>query len=41
MIALHKKTKSSVIATKKVERKTVQRWGILGFKNKTKKFFFN
>ena len=39
MIALHKKTKSSVIATKKVERKTVQRWGILGFKNKTKNSF--
>ena len=39
MIALHKKTKSSVIATKRVERKTVSRWGILGFKNKTKNSF--
>ena len=39
MIALHKRTKGSVIATKKVERKTVSRWGILGFKNKTKNSF--
>ena len=39
MIALHKKTKGSVIATKRVERKTVTRWGILGFKNKTKNSF--
>ncbi len=39
MISLHKKTKGSVIATKKVERKTVSRWGILGFKNKTKNSF--
>ena len=39
MIALHKKTKGSVIATKRVERKTVQRWGILGFKNRTKNSF--
>ena len=39
MISLHKKTKSSVIATRKVERKTVSRWGILGFKNKTKHSF--
>ena len=39
MIALHKRTKSSVIATKSVERKTVSRWGILGFKNKTKNSF--
>ena len=30
MIALHKKTKGSVIATRKVE-KTVSRWGILRF----------
>ena len=28
MIALHKKTKGSVIASKKVEKKTVSRWGI-------------
>ena len=39
MIALHKRTKGSVIATKRVERKTVSRWGILGFKNKTKNSF--
>ena len=39
MIALHKKTKGSIIATKKVERKTVSRWGILGFKNKSKNSF--
>ncbi len=39
MIALHKRTKGSVIATKKVQKKTVSRWGILGFKNKTKNSF--
>ena len=39
MISLHKKTKGSVIATKKVKRKTVSRWGILGFKNKKKNSF--
>ena len=39
MITLHKRTKGSVIATKKVERKTVSRWGILGFKNKSKNSF--
>jgi len=39
MIALHKRTKCSVIATKKVERKTVSRWGILGFNNKKKNSF--
>ena len=32
MIALHKKTNASVIATKKVKKKTVSRWGILGLK---------
>ena len=41
MITLHKRTKGSVIATKKVERKTVSRWGIFGFKKQNKKFFFN
>ena len=41
MISLHKKTKGSVIATRKVERRTVSRWGILGFKSKTKNSFFN
>ena len=39
MIALHKKTNGSVIATRRVEKKTVSRWGILGFKNKTKNSF--
>ena len=39
MIALHKKTKGSVIATRKVEKKSVSRWGILGFKNKNINFF--
>ena len=39
MISLHNKTKGSVIATRKVERKTVSRWGILGFKNKSKNSF--
>ena len=39
MIALHKKTKGSVIASKKVKKKTVSRWGILGFKKKSKNFF--
>ncbi len=39
MIALHKKTKGSVIATKKVEKNSVYRWGILGFKKKTKNSF--
>ena len=39
MISLHNKTKGSVIATRKVERKTVSRWGILGFKNKAKNSF--
>ena len=28
-----------MIATKKVERKTVSRWGILGFKNRSKNSF--
>ena len=36
MIKLHKKTNGSIIATKKVERKTVSRWGILSIKNKKK-----
>ena len=39
MIALHKRTGSSVIATKRVERKTVSRWGFLGFKNRSKNSF--
>ena len=39
MITLHKKTKGSVIATKRVDKKTVSRWGILGFKNRSKNYF--
>ena len=39
MIRLHKKTYGSIIATKKVERKTVSRWGILSIKNKKKRYF--
>ena len=39
MIQLHKKTNGSVIATKKVERKTVSRWGILSIKNKKRDIF--
>ena len=39
MINLFKKTKSSIIATKKIETKTVSRWGILSVKNKKKNYF--
>ena len=39
MIQLHKKTNGSIIATKRVERKTVARWGILSIRNKKKKYF--
>ena len=39
MIRLHKKTNGSIIATKRVERKTVSRWGILSIKNKGKRHF--
>ncbi len=39
MIKLHKKKKSSVIATMKVSKKTVSRWGILSVKNKKKNYF--
>ena len=39
MIKLHKKTRGSVIASKRVERKTVSRWGILSIKNKKKDHF--
>ena len=39
MIRLHKKTNGSIIATKRVERKTVSRWGILSVKNKKKGIF--
>ena len=39
MIELHKKKKSSVIATMKVNKKTVSRGGILSVKNKKKNYF--
>ena len=39
MISLHKKTKSSIIATKTVEKKTIPRWGILSIKEKKKNYF--
>ena len=39
MMKLHKKTKGAVIATKRVPKKTVSRWGILSFKKKNKNFF--
>ena len=39
MINLYKKFKSSVIATKKVKKETVSRWGILSIKNKKKDYF--
>ena len=39
MIKLHKITKGSVIATKRVQRETVSRWGILSLKNKKKNYF--
>ena len=39
MIKLHQKTKGSVIATKKVSKQDVTRWGILSIKSKRKKHF--
>ena len=39
MIRLHKKTKGSIIATKKVKKSTASRWGILSVKNKFKNSF--
>ena len=39
MIGLHKRTKGSIIATKRVDKKTVSRWGILNFVEKRKNFF--
>ena len=39
MLSLHKKTKSSIIATKKVDKREVSRWGILHPKNKKKRSF--
>ena len=39
MIKLHTQTNGSIIATKKVDKKTVSRWGILSIKNKKKNYF--
>ena len=39
MINLHKKTKGSIIATKRVDTKTVSRWGILSLIEKKKNYF--
>ena len=39
MVKLHKKKKGSIIATKKVQKNTVSRWGILSVKNKKKNSF--
>ena len=39
MIKLHQTTKSSIIATKTVNKKNVSRWGILSVKNKKKNYF--
>ena len=39
MINLHNLKRGSVIATKKVDKKTVSRWGILSTKNKKKNYF--
>ena len=39
MIKLHNQKKGSIIATKKVPKKTVSRWGILSLKNKKKNYF--
>ena len=39
MINLHRKKNSSIIATKKVKKATVSRWGILSVLNKKKNYF--
>tara|TARA_Y100001958_G_C21226163_1_gene551596 strand:+ start:1238 stop:2053 length:816 start_codon:yes stop_codon:yes gene_type:complete len=39
LIKLHKKTKGSIIATKRVDKKTVSRWGILSIKDKKSNYF--
>ena len=39
MIKLHNRKRSSIIATKTVNKKTVSRWGILSVKNKKKNYF--
>ena len=39
MISLHKRTKGSIIATKRIDKKTVSRWGILACAEKKKNYF--
>ncbi len=39
LIELFRKKRSSIIATKKVQKNTVSRWGILSIKNKKKNYF--
>ena len=39
MIKLHKRLKGSIIATKRVNKKNVSRWGILAIKNKKQNHF--
>jgi len=39
MIKLHKKKRGSIIATKRVDKNSVTRWGILSLKNKKKDYF--
>ena len=39
MIRLHNRTKGSIIAAKKVDKKNVSRWGILSLKNKRNNHF--
>ena len=39
MIKLFRKKKCSILATKKVDKKSVSRWGILSIKNKKKNYF--
>ena len=39
MIKLHQKTRGAIIATKRVNKNTVSRWGILSLKNKKKNYF--
>ena len=39
MVSLFKKKRSSIIASKKVEKKNVSRWGILSLKNKKNNYF--
>ena len=40
LIRLHKKYKSSVIASKKVDKNTVSRWGIFSINKINKRDFF-